>query len=126
MAAVAAAVAVGVAALAIALASGGGDRDSTATTMPSAPTPPVFEILAPPADLSVQATDRGFAFTWEPAGQDTKVQLHRIGSQDNVIADTPPFEWVLPATAASECFEARTVNADETRMSQVAAGPVCA
>lgn len=110
------------AAAAIALTSGG-DSASPATTIAPARTAPVFEVLTPPDELTVTATADGFEFTWVPDG---KIRIHRVGSDDNVIADGQPFVWSLTPSDGADCFAARTINADETRMSQTATSPVCA
>lgn len=84
-----------------------------------------FEVLAVPTDLTVQRVDGGFVIAWEPA--DSKVQLRRVGTDDNVIAESTPFDWTLGSNeSGGDCFEARTVNDDENRLSQSAIGPVCA
>ena len=121
-----AAAAIGVAGVAIAVTSGDGGA-TTSTTIPRpADTAPAFEVLVPPADLAVTATAEGFEFTWTPVDPGTKVQFHRIGSDDTVIADDPPFLWPLAVGPGGNCFEARTVDAAETRLSQAATDPVCA
>ena len=43
-----------------------------------------------------------------------------------MIADGQPFVWPLTPSGATDCFAARSLNADGTRMSQAATNPVCA
>jgi hypothetical protein len=119
-----------VAGLVIALA-GGGDGDATPDdTSSESPTPTTvaaeFVVLTPPTGLTVVESSDGFEFTWTPSNPTDRVQLHRVGTDDNVIADESPFVWALEAVESGSCFEARAVNAEGSRLSQGTAGPVCA
>jgi serine/threonine protein kinase len=117
---------------AIVLLRSGGQESSAPTTIAAPPTTAAaeaFEVLTPPGDFTVEATAEGLAFEWsgsELGEAGGKVQLHRIGSNDNVVAATAPFVWDLDIEpGASACFEIRAVNDAETRLSQSATGPVC-
>ena len=127
---VAAVAVLAVAGLVIALA-GGGDGDATPDdTSSESPTPTTvaaeFVVLTPPTGLTVVESSDGFEFTWTPSNPTDRVQLHRVGTDDNVIADESPFVWALEAVESGSCFEARAVNAEGSRLSQGTAGPVCA
>ena len=118
--------AIGAAAVAIAVSSGDDDATTSTTTARPVDTAPPFEVLVPPTDLAVTTTAEGFEFTWTPGHPGGKVQLHRIGSDDTVIADEQPFVWRLAAAPGGNCFEARAVDAAGTRLSQAATTPICA
>jgi hypothetical protein len=85
-----------------------------------------FVVLSPPERFEVARTATGFRFDWAVANPGGRIQIHRVGTDDNVIADESPFEWTLPDGSGDACFEARSVDADRTRLSQSASGPVCA
>ena len=104
--------------------SGGGDA-TTSTTVAVQTTSAPFQVLGAPSDFTVTETGVGFEFTWAAARPGLKVQLHRVGTDDTVIAETSPFVWALEPLEGGSCFEARTVDADETRLGQALAGPEC-
>jgi len=112
------------AALTVAFAGGGGDDTATTTTV--ARTVPPFVVITPPSELTVRVTDGGFRFTWTLDDPQASVQLHRTGTDDNVIAERSPFVWDLDGLTSGNCFEARTVSPDGRGMSQAKSGPVCA
>ena len=85
-----------------------------------------FTIVAPPSDLTVGVATDGFEVTWTEDDPALSYQVHVVGRDESKPVDAPPFRWPLSDGASTACFEVRTISADGKRLSQTAAGPVCA
>ena len=113
--------------LVIALVARDGDEDQatdvTTTTIEAGD----FVVLVPPEELQVERTAPDtFRLTWSSPQTDVTFQIHLVGTDENRIAETSPYDWVAAEDLASPCFEIRTVGDDGRRVSQSATGPVCA
>ncbi|MEM9514609.1 MAG: protein kinase [Actinomycetota bacterium] len=115
-------------AVVIALGFGSGDENTAAqtTAVQNEAVERDFVVLQPPANLVVEQEQSGaYRISWDSAGDDLKYQVHLVGSNENRFTDDTSYSWTQ-AGESSSCFEVRTVNAEETRVSQGAAGPECA
>jgi hypothetical protein len=114
------------ASLAIALSRDGDGEQTTGTTSTTIDAGD-FVVLVPPADLVVeQAAEDTYQLSWTSPQPVVTFQIRLVGTDETRIAEASPFEWVMEGSAASACFEIRSVGDDGRRLSQSATGPVCA
>jgi len=100
---------------------------STATSAPeTASAAAAVVILSPPEDVTVTSEDdNSLTIDWTVIDGSLKYQINEVGTSDNRIVDAPPYNWSSEDDAGSDCFTIRTVNAEETKMSQSTSAPVC-
>ena len=113
--------------LVIALIARDGDEDQATNVTTTTIEAGDFVVLVPPEELQVERTAPAtFQLTWSSPQTDVTFQIHLVGTDENRIAETSPYDWVAAEDLASPCFEIRTVGDDGRRVSQSATGPVCA
>lgn len=87
-----------------------------------------FVVLAAPLDLEVERLGDSAAYEirWSEPQDGVAFQIHLLGTTENRFTDEVSYTWTFDEMVDTPCFEVRTVNAGRTRISQAAAGPVCA
>jgi serine/threonine protein kinase len=104
-----------------------GSSATPASTAPNTVSVQSFTVLSPPTDLTVgRSEDGSYELTWSSPQEDVGFQVHLVGSSENRFTSESSYSWGSDDITGSGCFEVRTVNAERTRISQSAAGPVCA
>lgn len=115
--------------VAISLLGGGSSDEPEATSTAADPTTTAapFVVLDPPDDLTVERPSEGvYQLSWTAEEGDVDYQILLVGGSETRFSDEDEYSWQVADDSGSACFEVRTVNSERTRVSQSAAGPVCA
>ena len=113
--------------LAVTLGGGGGDAATPATGPTTTRPAAALASLTPPTGVTVSRDDDGaFVVEWEPVDDSSKYQIVEIGTGDSRVVEGSSYGWVSESPTSSGCFEIRTVDSAETRVSQAASAPACA
>jgi hypothetical protein len=105
------------------------DSASVDTTVAPTTSAVEFVVLRPPESVTVTPIDdRTFRLEWASPQDDVKFQILLVGSPESQIVEASPAVWTFAPDAAvpdTVCFEMRTVDQAETRLSQAKSDPAC-